>query len=190
MSHIAGMANRLPRPLLDRLLASLPPSGGLRALVAFAVMGLPYGVLVYFGLVDPGRWLGKLTTAAFIAMAFASWSMVRTEDRADYLALEELAGQGIDLEPPREVRFKLSVPAGVATDRVSESLRADGYLVEALEATGTRPLCARHVITLYGDDLKVRRRYFSRLAAEVGGQYLGWELLDRSPIGRGAIASG
>jgi hypothetical protein len=100
-----------------------------------------------------------------------------------------LVRQGIDLEPPRKVRLKLSVPAGVTADRASESLRADGYVVEALAAS-TQPLCARQVIQLHGDDLQVRGRYINELAAAAGGQYLGWELLDRSPIGRGAIASG
>lgn len=167
-------------------------------MIAFAsFLTLAFGFCLYF-FGDAAPWLAIVMAIVSAIANWLTWASFAKEDWADFVAMKDLVGDGIDLEAPRRVQFNLVVPSDIRADAIHRQLLADGYVVETRvepervhTATGQSPVDARtrvlqacKVVVLYGDTLRTARKYFTGLASKAGGSYLGWELLDKSPLGQ------
>ena len=112
----------------------------------------------------------------------------------DYKGMKALVASGADLESPREIEFLLFVPEEGPTDKIAKALQERGYVTAhergSYETRTSRwspvrklpgsIVSARKVVVLYGATLKDARAEFEQFAAAAGGQYLGWEAVERS----------
>ncbi|MGE4049446.1 MAG: ribonuclease E inhibitor RraB [Piscinibacter sp.] len=131
----------------------------------------------------------------------AAWgvrSALKRDHKTDFVAMQELVAAGIDLEVPREVQFALFVPTEASAQHITDRLQKDGFGIhteaadlELPSSKGSRSqrstgylLRAKRTVVIYGDTLRTVRKNFSELATKENGVYLGWELLDRSPLGQ------
>ncbi len=133
-----------------------------------------------------------------LMVVFGAWSArKRGDNKSDFVAMQNLAASGIDLEVPREVQFALFVRTAASADFIGARLTGDGYLVqtedaeiEVVDKKSKRSdkqsgvlIRARRVVVIYGETLRVTRRALTELATKEDGVYLGWEVLDKSPTG-------
>ena len=138
------------------------------------------------------------------ASLLAAWgigSALKRNHRSDFTAMQSLVAAGVDLEKPRKVQFALFVPTPASAAFLRERLLQEGYEVTAesadveLQAPKGRStekrsghlVRASKVVVLYGGTLRTARQAFSSLAAKENGLYLGWEVLDRSPLGEAQL---
>lgn len=87
-----------------------------------------------------------------------------------------LRDTGADLWHPRLTRHYLYFGTRAAADEAARRLRAEGIEVEVRESPGHGWLAlASHTVVIRPKTIRDVRRPFEAVAADLGGEYDGWE---------------
>lgn len=94
----------------------------------------------------------------------------------DAHVIEQLTGAGSDLIRPHNIEFRFYFPSGELANRVTETLRADGFQVSVEEVVRGNQYVVRATrsMVLLLPELQSLRSKFDELAAREGGIYDGW----------------
>jgi len=124
-----------------------------------------------------GGWAIYAIVLLIVVVAAFLFSRRATSRKAsDAQVIEQLTKGGSNLTRPHNVQFRFYFPSRLSADRVTGTLRADGFQVSVEEvAQGNQYIVrvARSMVPLLSE-LQSRRSKFDELANREGGIYDGW----------------